>query len=161
MIMIERKPPDDNSPVLGVIDYRARGDDRRRLRELFLICRITGVVGLITAGACGWQIWELAAPAFYGAPTIPWLPLAVLGTVFLLISCIALLCVGSRATVIGVLVATVPLWIFYRPATVATVSAIMGKQSEFDVMAFVPPELLLCTTALAIAAVRRTGRPAM
>ena len=142
--------PETTRPETRVLEYARTRNRSWKIRA------ITGVVGLLAATACGWQVWRMAMWAFWGAPTSPLHPIAMLGAAGMLVSCIALLKTGSRAAVIGILATTVPLWIFYGPATVITISEVIGGSDEFDAITFIPPVLLLCTTVLASVAVRRS-----
>ena len=63
----------------------------------------------------------------------------------------------GRGPVVVLLVTTIPLWIFYGPATIVSLIDVFRGQpmSAFDALLFVPPILLSLTTALAVLTLSR------
>lgn len=71
----------------------------------------------------------------------------------LFISSIGLIATGGRTSVIVCMVATLPLWVFYGPATFASIHHVSSGSGPFEVLPFLPPFLLIAFTGLAAVAI--------
>jgi hypothetical protein len=135
--------PDSDQHDPPMLDYAAKSRRRRTGR------RITGVFGLMASLAGGWQVYLIGMWGLYGAPPNPLHPIALLGTLVLFVASIALISTGGRKAAIVCLIATVPLWIFYGPATVMSILDIFYGNGVFDLISFVPQTVLAAFTAVA------------
>src|SRR4051794_21779101 len=117
--------------------------------------RIAGVTGLLASVACGWQVWWLVMWGVWGAPPNPLHRIALLGALALFVSSIVLLVISGRKGAAVSLLATIPLCIFYAQATVSSISDVLRKSSNFAVIPFLPPMLLVAATTLAALTVWR------
>ena len=117
--------------------------------------RIAGVVGLLAAVGCGWQLWWLVMWGVWGAPPNPLHPIALLGALALLVTSIVLLSTSGRKAAVVALLSTIPVWIFYAPACASSIFEVLNGSSRFTLVPFLPPILLLGATGFAALAIWR------
>src|SRR4051794_21662681 len=97
--------------------------------------RIAGVIGLLAAVGCGWQLWWLMMWGVWGAPSNPLHLIALLGALGLLVGSIVLLSTNGRTAAVVSLVITIPLWVFYAPACVSSILELLRGVNGFS---FIP-----------------------
>ena len=98
-----------------------------------------------------WGIW--------GAPANPLHPIALLGALAVFVSSIVLLSTNRRGAAVVSLIATIPLWVFYAPASVSSILEVFSGSGGIYLIPFLPPMLLLVFTAFAALAVWRHNHP--
>ena len=110
---------------------------------------LAGVTGLLTSLTCGWQVYQLMMWGIWGAPPNPLHTVALLGSAGLFVASVVLVATRRRWTAVACLAADIPLWVFYAPATVSSLSVFHGSPDLLHLFIFGPPLLLLACTALA------------